>query len=137
MIITEWKDFVLSRSPEITNQTQRFNLLLSDRRVTRDILETEGERFEAMKISQDGSVTVWTTGKVWFIIKHGELEKLIYGKCRASLLTLLMVFASIRVSCEASSSKCRSSLLTQSARCESFGPCHANCVLNIRGRFTT
>ena len=78
MITNEWKDFVLSRGPDIINPTQRFNLQLSDRRATRDIFESEGEKFEAMDISQDGYITVWTTRKVWGITKHGTLEKLIY-----------------------------------------------------------
>jgi len=78
MITNEWRDFALSRSVEITNPTQRFNLQLSDRRATRDIFESEGERFEAMKVSEDGNVTIWTTHKVWCIIKHGNLDKLIF-----------------------------------------------------------
>jgi hypothetical protein len=75
---TVWKDFVLSRGAEIANANQRFELKLSDRHATRDIFEKDGERFEAMRISEDGNVTVWTTTKVWFIIKHGNLDNLIY-----------------------------------------------------------
>jgi hypothetical protein len=78
MITKEWKDFILSRDGEISNPTERFNLELSNRHVTREIVESLEERFESMKTSEDGCVTIWTTSKVWFIVKHGRLEKLIY-----------------------------------------------------------
>jgi hypothetical protein len=79
MMAKEWKDFVVNPHGLIIGKKERFNLQHPEGKiVTKDLFQRGTEIIEAVEIGEVGSITIWTTTKVWCIRNERGYEKLIY-----------------------------------------------------------
>jgi hypothetical protein len=82
MITSEWKDFILTRDGTHPDLKARFEIKPNSHVVIhRDFVEKDGDRFEAMKIDELGDVMIWTTTKIWWIVRQGnknQIERLLF-----------------------------------------------------------
>ena len=78
----EWRNFVVSSAvAPIMSNRDRFDLIHVDypeQIVHRDSVEILGDEFEAMEITDRADITVWTTTRVWCLIKGPGLERLLF-----------------------------------------------------------
>lgn len=77
MIRTEWQDFVLQDGDVIVNVRRRFDVHSGLRRVTRDMVEGPGDKFEVMTVDSVAGIAVWTTRKVWVVRFDNRAEQFI------------------------------------------------------------
>ena len=81
MTTFEWKDFAISHKGPILSASERFVFESPTRkRVTREIVERQGDPIEVIEFQDNGGVNIWTKYRVWCVRWESQLgiEKLIF-----------------------------------------------------------